>query len=279
MTKTVQLPTISVIIPCYKCSETIERAIQSIAHQTVLPTEVILVEDSSGDDNQTFNLLIDIKKKYDQFFSIIVLQTPSNSGPASARNLGLKLSKSNYIAFLDADDSWHPQKLEIQIALMEKYPSILISGHSLQVIDKKYHSSSYPFNIQTFSAFDFVGKYRILLGNPFSTPTIVLRNHCGFTFLENHRAAEDYFLWMKIILTHKVALRINVPLAFSYKNHFGEAGLSKNLVDMEMGEIKAYLEIYKLGLMNLVTLMIIIPFSFAKFLKRIFQTYTRKLFR
>jgi glycosyltransferase involved in cell wall biosynthesis len=122
---------VSVVIPCYRCADTIERAVMSVAEQTLKPYEVILVEDCSGD--YTLDVLYSLQSQFDvDWIKIIPLKV--NSGPGTARNVGWNASQQDYIAFLDADDSWHPQKIEIQYGWMVKNSDVDMTGHDFQYL-------------------------------------------------------------------------------------------------------------------------------------------------
>ncbi|RMG23518.1 MAG: glycosyltransferase family 2 protein, partial [Methanobacteriota archaeon] len=105
---------VTAIVPCYCCSDTIERAFYSVVNQTVLPKEVILVDDASPDHGRTLSILHGLKQKFNETLDIRILAFEKNQGPASARNAGWEAATQPFIAFLDADDSWHPRKLEVQ---------------------------------------------------------------------------------------------------------------------------------------------------------------------
>ena len=113
---------ISVIIPCFKCSETIERAIISVVNQSLYPYEIILIEDYSDDNSRTINKLTKLQSKFKDHIKII--RNKRNMGPGYSRNLGWEKSKGNLVAFLDADDTWHLKKLEIQCEFLKKNPDI-----------------------------------------------------------------------------------------------------------------------------------------------------------
>ena len=98
------------VVPCYRCAATIERAIASVAAQTQRPQEVILVDDASGDE--TLQQLYSLQSQYGEWIKVVALTT--NVGAASARNAGWNVATQPYIAFLDSDDAWHPQKVAIQ---------------------------------------------------------------------------------------------------------------------------------------------------------------------
>jgi len=116
---------VSVVVPCYRCVATIERAIASVAAQTLRPVEVVLVEDASGDD--TLAVLHSIQARYGDWVKVVACAT--NRGAATARNIGWNLATQAYIAFLDADDTWHPQKIAIQDAYMLDMPGVAPGRH------------------------------------------------------------------------------------------------------------------------------------------------------
>lgn len=101
---------ISVVIPFYKNIEWLKTALKSIDDQTLLPNEIIIVDDGSNED------LSSLRSRVGKL--LIVKQ--KNAGAAAARNKGILLSQYKYIAFLDSDDYWHPQKLEEQYKHMKK---------------------------------------------------------------------------------------------------------------------------------------------------------------
>lgn len=101
---------VSVIIPAFNAEKYVGRAIRSVLNQSVIPTQIIVVDDGSTDDTSQISL------GYDDIISI----AQTNKGASSARNYGISKATGNYIAFLDADDEWLPDKLALQIELMNK---------------------------------------------------------------------------------------------------------------------------------------------------------------
>jgi glycosyltransferase involved in cell wall biosynthesis len=106
--KSVDATTVSAVIPVYNSGEFAAEAIESVYAQTVLPGEVIVVDDGSTDDTPT------ILERFDGRPGFILIQKP-NGGEASARNAGVARASGEYIAFLDHDDLWRPHKLERQL--------------------------------------------------------------------------------------------------------------------------------------------------------------------
>jgi glycosyltransferase involved in cell wall biosynthesis len=108
-------PLVSVIIPVYNGEKYLLEAIESVFSQTYRPTEIIVVDDGSTDN--TAKLLASISGQIRSFYQ-------SNSGPAAARNTGIHNSNGELISFLDADDYWAPNKLNIQVECLLKHPHI-----------------------------------------------------------------------------------------------------------------------------------------------------------
>ena len=110
---------VSVIIPTYQREEIIRRTIKSVADQTYQNVEIIVVDDCSEDDTGKV-----VKEMIATDERIKYIRHDTNGGPAKARNTGLQYAKGKFIAFLDSDDIWLPEKLEKQINLLLKYPDI-----------------------------------------------------------------------------------------------------------------------------------------------------------
>ena len=124
---------VSIIVPVYNAAGYIEETINSVIEQTYTRWELILVDDCSTDDSYDL-----IKKTIAEFKrtkayggqSIVLLKNPQNSGAAKTRNNGVDAAKGRFIAFLDADDLWHPDKLQNEILFMKKYDaSFVFTGY------------------------------------------------------------------------------------------------------------------------------------------------------
>lgn len=109
------MPTISVIVPAYNSQDTILETIASIQKQTFTDFELIVVDDGSSD--RTLELLQTVRD------SRIRVASYENGGVSVARNRGISLSTSEYITFIDADDLWTPDKLELQLAALQQHPN------------------------------------------------------------------------------------------------------------------------------------------------------------
>jgi len=106
---------ISVIMPAYRAAHTIGRAVDSVLAQTLRPREIIVIDDGSPDD---------LAGTLQPYADHITLLTKPNGGAASARNTGIDAAWGDYLAFLDADDYWEPDKLERQYAILATAPTV-----------------------------------------------------------------------------------------------------------------------------------------------------------
>lgn len=261
---------VTVVIPCYNGGVAIERAISSVAVQSWRPAEVVIVDDGSSDD--TPEILNKLQLKYGEEW-VKVITMPVNSGPGAARNAGWDASTQPFVAFLDADDSWHPRKVEIQLSIMLNDPSFALSGHrwmcALSAFDHPLEKQIRVYKVPA---------WRLLISNLFSTPTVMLRRNIPFRFNPTKRYSEDYLLWLQIALNgHNVAF-IDAGLTYLHKPPYGASGLSGHLWRMELGELDTYYRLCKDRILPLPSLPALWTISMAKFLRRVVRIFLlRKL--
>ena len=253
---------VSVIIPCYRCIGTIARAIASVKAQSEAPAEVIIIDDASNDD--TVGFLERLCTNYAPG-RIRIISLGQNEGPGGARNAGWREATQRYIAFLDADDSWHPLKLSYQIAWLERNPNVMLTGHPCPIFEKSIVARTIPNEI----AVREVRRAKILLSNNLPTSSVVLRRDIPYRFDPNKRYSEDYHLWMQIVLSGLPTWRIETPLGFIHKHAFAEGGASANLWKMEKGELDAYRRVWADSLIGFPQYLAISAVSLAKYLRRI----------
>jgi len=254
---------VSVIIPCYRCAVTIERAVDSVLNQTQVPEEIILVDDFSDDGSATISYLKNLKQKY-QKFNIQILSLEKNQGPGSARNEAWKIASQPYIAFLDADDSWYPNKLELQYSWMKSHPEVLLTAHSsIQLFNDSHQKqfnhckNFYPLNI-----------IKLLFFNCIPTRSVMLKREIQYRFSPGKRYAEDYLLWLSIALDKHPIYFLGLPLSYSYKNEFGDSGLSSHMWQMEMGELNNYFLLFKTNKMSFFLFFTCSAYSLIKYIRR-----------
>lgn len=261
--KQVQVP-VTVVIPCYCCADTIERAVISVVNQTTPPEEIILVDDVSQDAGKTARVLREVQHRYasDVMCKIITLQR--NQGPSAARNAGWDSASRPFVAFLDADDAWHPKKLEIQYKWMEAHSRAALTGHPSVTKREDAEWEKLPDRWKFWR----VTGWRLLLRNRFPTRSVMLRRSLEFRFDPSKRYAEDYLLWLEIIMAGYEAWRVELPLACSHKPDFGAAGLSADLWRMEQGELGAYRRLYQKKHIRFLALGVLMAWSLLRYFRR-----------
>ena len=242
MIKEVIAAPVSVVIPCYRCSKTIRRALASVLRQAKVPTEVILVDDASGDD--TWAVLAELEQTHPGWVKLLPLK--ENQGAASARNAGWNLACQPYIAFLDADDAWHPRKIEIQLAYMEANPDVVLSGHGYRLLGQDV----LPDWTVGQDGAKPIGKWALMLSNKFVTPSVMVRRDIGQRFVERQRYMEDHMLWLMISCSGGGVVKIPTELAAIYKEPFGITGLSSQVWLMERGDLGNYRRLYRKNYIN-----------------------------
>src|SRR5690349_262554 len=119
---------VSVVITCHNISSFIKECLDSLLKQTYHNIEVILVNDASLDD--TSQVIEEWIKENNPSFSVELINLPRNVGFSGALTTGYFLSKGEYIAVHDGDDISHPERLEKQVAYLEKHPDIDVLGSS-----------------------------------------------------------------------------------------------------------------------------------------------------
>ncbi len=259
---------VSCVVPCFNCAETLVRCVRSVQGQTSPVHEIILVDDCSRDETPKI-----IEALAEEDPRIVNLRLPSNSGPACARNLGWARADGAFIAFIDADDSWHPQKIEIQLRLFRLCPELAVVGHLAVVPGESGASIPQELSDSELAArAQPISRAAILMRNPWSTPTAMLRSDITLRFDEDQREAEDYLLFAQILLSGAPGMRINLPLAKLYKARYGAGGLSGNLWKMEKGELLSIRKLWRRGHIGVAEFVLVSLLSLAKYCRRVLVT-------
>ena len=178
---------VSIIMPSYNTAEYIAESIKSVQAQTYSDWELIIVDDCSTDNTD------DVVKEYLTDSRIRYLKNEINSGAAISRNYALREAKGRWIAFLDSDDLWHPEKLEKQIAFMEE------NGYAFTYTDYmiKLNGAWIPY---IYDGPNVVGRTKMYNYCYFSTITVMYdREKIGLVQIEDLRKNNDYAMWLQII--------------------------------------------------------------------------------
>jgi glycosyltransferase involved in cell wall biosynthesis len=256
--------TVSVVIPCFNSATTIERALRSVEHQTTKPNEVLVVDDASSDNT------VSVIEQYARTSSINirVIKQSVNGGPSVARNAAWNVATGEFIAFLDADDQWHPQKLELQLGAMLASPTCAMSFH-----DHLFGSSEKFETLPLVPVTSQATLRNYLLRNRSATPTVMLRTALTERFTSTKRYAEDYLLWMTIIASHGSVLHIHATLAHCSNPGYGGSGQSGKLWKMERSELSGFASLWRSEALSLPTLVAVSIWSITKYLLRLFDTF------
>lgn len=261
---------ISVVIPCYQCGNTIQRAINSLVNQTAIPAEIILVDDFSNDC--TLEQLQILSRLYPEGW-IQIVPLSCNGGPGVARNEGIRKSTQAYIAFLDADDSWHPQKAIIQYEWMCTHPKVILTGHP----SVRYSAQAEARIFSELCRGKFISPSRILLSNIFSSRSIMFRRELQILFDSKKRYMEDHWWLMQIAFSGHSIVELQIPLSFTYKADYGEGGLSNKLWEMEKSELDNYWQLGHTKKISKLSVTLLWIYSLIKYIKRVLISQWRRI--
>lgn len=260
---------VSVIIPCFNCAQTLERALASIDIQTMRPAEVVLVDDASTDS--TLHVIEHLRERYGYDW-IHIIAIKENGGPASARNTGWDAATQPYLAFLDADDSWHPRKIEVQWAFMEAHPELDLCGHGFSEVAVGGMAS----DTTSSDRYEILDCAHLLFSNRLATRTIMLKRLADYRFRTGKRYAEDYLLWLQMACDGRHVAVLDQQLAYTYKAPYGVSGLSGDLWCGEKGELEAYRILVAEKRINNVMFVIASIYSGMKYLRRLLLVLGRR---
>ncbi len=219
-------PLVSIIIPAYNAEKFIAESIESVINQTYTNWELLIVDDGSTDNTKAIIKSFCAKDARIQYF------WQQNGKQGKARNLALQHALGVYIAFLDADDVWLPQKLDIQLQeLREKNADLVFSEcimftGSISASKKLMHSGKGYYTGETaFKNFLQINKIPIL--------TVVMKAEAirsvnGFTEKPCIQNAEDYHLWLRLLLNGNCFYGSEQVLA-GYREHTASATNADNL--------------------------------------------------
>ena len=229
-------PKFSVVIPAYNCEDVITDALNSVLSQTKLNYigEIIVVNDGSRDNTQAVLEKYVADKKDDM--NIHIINKP-NGGVSAARNDGVRIAKYEWIAFLDSDDEWYPEKIERQAKIIEKIGNDQIdclggsfNGDVLSILGRKY-VGLFRANIKQICLKNFPQPSTAVIKKK------VFDNLNGFD--ESAHYAEDGLLFLQVCAKYKMYYDAKQVISFGHgKRGFGSAGLSGNVKAMHQGNIR-----------------------------------------
>lgn len=264
--KKISYHNVSVVIPCYRCADTIERALDSIINQSFQPYEIILVDDHSQDEMKTSNKLKEMKLKYKKKIKIKILVNRFNCGPGFSRNKAWNFSSGNFVAFLDADDTWHFKKLEMQLMHLKINSQIdAICSFDKYNLDYKNKLTEDVNNIQIQPI-----KYTsMLFKNIVSTRSVLIKKEVESRFNPNSWYSEDYWLWLDLLHKGYKISRLPLYLSGFYKKPNSKKGLSSNLFQFFLSEFSVIKVQPSISFTRSLVKLLALSFCIMKFCKRI----------
>jgi glycosyltransferase involved in cell wall biosynthesis len=220
--KAIATPKVSIVIPAYNAMTYLPDTLASVFKQTFNDFEVLLVDDGSTDSLQTW---VAQTVRDPRFKSI----SQPNQGLSAARNTGITHSQSEYIAFLDADDLWHPTKLAQQVQWLNAHPQIGLIYTLTASIDSVGNPTGRVLGAEIAGNVLSEMLQRNIIDCPSS---VLVRRQCfdlvGL-FDRTLRSVEDWDMWIRIAAVYPLAV-INIPLVY-YRQH--PSNMSKNWRVME----------------------------------------------
>ena len=219
---------ISVIIPAFNAEKYISTSLLSVLNQTYKNVEIIIINDGSTDSTQ------EIVQTLQNSDSRIKLHSIKNRGRAGARNYGIKQSTGSWLAFLDADDFWYPNKLELQYEkyLLNNNIGLIYSERTwVDQFDNPLESQPEKYNLPEGEIY-----LNLVEGNYLCTSTVVIKkdivNEVGaFDESSGFKNCQDYDLWIRASVVTQAAA-IKVPLCY-YRLH--DENAHKNIKSRYVG--------------------------------------------
>jgi glycosyltransferase involved in cell wall biosynthesis len=262
---------VSIIIPVYNSANTISNTLESVKKQSYKNFEIIIVNDGSKDSSEEI---------INQFISKnlglkILFINQLNKGVSAARNIGMKAAKGDFIALLDSDDEWLPNKLLRQIEIFNKNSNIDFLGTNRN--GEKFQK----FMNLNFNTLTKITAKKLLLKMFFITPTVMFKKiileDIGY-FDEKQSYCEDANYFIKIAIKKECYL-LNESLVVTGggQTHFEERGLSSNLWEMQKGEFLNLNYALKEKVINIGQYFLIFNYYLIKYVRRVLLVKKRSL--
>ena len=227
---------VSVIMPTYNCGKFIEESILTVINQTITDWEICIADDCSTDN--TYEVLKPYLEKYSNIHYHCLT---SNGGPAKARNTALEMATGKYVAFLDSDDLWTPDKLERQIELMEKenaifsctaYRHINEDGSYREIV--KFPPPKTDYNLML--------RYSDPIGN---STVMYNREILGDIRVPDIKKRNDFALWLKVLRVAPFCIGTDEILGF-YR--IRQSSVSRNKLKLAKYHWQLYRHIEELSI-------------------------------
>ena len=207
---------VSIVIPTYNCLDYLPKAIGSVLQQTHQDIEIIIIDDNSNDGTSTYLASIDDDR-------IITLSTLGVGAP-QARNLGIEKATGEFIAFLDADDFWFPEKIERQLEFHQRYPDMAMSFTNYEHLTEDYevivdcfsYWSQFQNREEQFINIDNPLEF-IIENNVIGTSTVMVKADVFSqtdSFNADIKYGEDWELWLRMSENHQIGVLNSVEVGY-----------------------------------------------------------------
>lgn len=224
-----RVPFFSVVIPTYNRSSVLPRAIDSVLSQSLQDFELIVVDDGSTDDTESIIQKYSDKLKYCKV---------ENRGVSAARNIGATNTNGKYLAFLDSDDEWLPNKLQVQAEYFNNNPkSKLVHSNEIWIRNGKRVNQMKKHAKQGGDFFERALELCLI-----SPSAVVIERDFYFKhkgFYEDYEVCEDYDLWLRMKTDPEIGeiLYHNEPLIKKYGGHDDQ--LSRKYFAMDLWRVRS----------------------------------------
>lgn len=195
---------ISVVMPAYNCERYLDPAVESVLAQSYGAWELLLLDDCSTDG--TWERIQELSQRDPR---IRAVQNQRNLGVGATRNLGVSLAQGDWIAFLDSDDLWRPDKLEKQLALLRDEPQARLLFTASGFITEEGEPLSYILHVP-----QRIARRQLLRQNLLSCSSVMVRRELllQYPFPAKSMMHEDFAVWLQILAEEPFAYGVDEPL-------------------------------------------------------------------
>lgn len=235
--------TISVVIPAFNAEKHIARTIKSVLEQTLSPNEIIIVDDGSSDNTA---------QAVRSFGNKVILIEQENAGASAARNTGIKAANSEWIAFLDADDEWLPEKLRLQTEHLQRNPELVwMTSNYFNCNCRPEHTRSISDTGQSEELLagreyyeDYFDAY--MIGKCGHMAAMLIRRDVlieAGLFLVGQKRINDEDMWFRIAYRYPMIGYLTIPLAVYHRGVAGSIIKKHNQAELVIEFVKRHLKL------------------------------------
>ena len=213
---------VSIVMPAYNCEKYVVEAINSVLAQTYRNWELLVLDDGSKD--KTLQIIEEFSQKDSR---IKALPNGKNMGVSATRNRGIELASGEWIAFLDSDDMWKPEKLEKQFEIVEKEAAeFLFTGSSY--INEEGEPYKGIFEVPEKITYKKLRNQNVIS----CSSVLVKKKYFEHIKMEKDEMHEDYAVWLRILKTGVTAFGVNEPLLIYRISRNSKSGNKMKTVKM-----------------------------------------------